>query len=70
MLGPLLRYAGTHSATFWVETSQPCEVEVLDHRSRTFCVEDHHFALVLVDDLPPASVIPYDVKLDGRRVWP
>ena len=29
VLGPLLRYAGTESATFWVETSAPCEVEIL-----------------------------------------
>ena len=31
VLGPLLRYAGTESATFWVETSAPCEVEILGH---------------------------------------
>ncbi len=70
VLGPLLRYAGTESATFWVETSEPCEVEVLGHRSRTFAVEGHHFALLLVEELQPASVVPYDVRLDGRRVWP
>ena len=27
----MLRYAGTESATFWVETSAPCEVEILGH---------------------------------------
>ena len=70
MLGPLLRYAGTKSASFWVETSEACEVEVLGHRSRTFAVEGHHYALVLVDDLAPSSVISYDVRLDGRPVWP
>ena len=70
MLGPLLRYAGTKSASFWVETSEACEVEVLGHRSRTFAVEGHYYALVLVDDLAPSSVISYDVRLDGRRVWP
>jgi hypothetical protein len=70
VLGPLLRYAGTESATFWVETSEACEVEVLGHRSKTFAVERHHFALILVDDLEPASVVTYDVRLNGRLVWP
>jgi hypothetical protein len=70
VLGPLLRYAGTESATFWVETSEPCEVEVLGERQRTFTVEGHHYALILVENLTPASVIEYDVRLDGRPVWP
>jgi PhoD-like phosphatase len=70
VLGPILRYAGTQSASVWVEASRRCDVEVLGHRARTFQVEGHHFALVLIDDLSPASVIPYDVKLDGRVVWP
>jgi hypothetical protein len=70
VLGPLLRYAGTESATVWVETSEPCEVEVLGHRSKTFAVEGHHFALILVDDLEPASIVTYDVRLNGRLVWP
>ena len=51
VLGPMLRYAGTESATFWVETSAPCEVEILGHSTRTFAVEGHHYALLLVDDL-------------------
>ena len=70
VLGPLLRYAGTESATFWVETSAPCEVSVLGGSARTFTVEGHHYALVLVDDLEPASVTPYDIRLDGVLVWP
>jgi hypothetical protein len=70
IVGPLLRYAGTESATFWVETSEACEVEVLGQRSQTFTVEGHHFALVLVEDLTPGSVVAYDVRLDGRVVWP
>jgi hypothetical protein len=70
VLGPLLRYAGTKSATFWVETSERCEVEVLGHRVRTFAVAGHHYALLLVDDLEPASITPYDVRLDGELVWP
>src|SRR5207342_1610466 len=68
VLGPLLRYAGTESATFWVETSTPCEVEILGARTRTFTVEGHHYALLLVDDLEPGSVTPYEVRLDGELV--
>lgn len=70
LVGPLLRYAGTTTATVWVETSRPAEVTVLRHRSRTFTIEGHHYALVLVEDLEPGSVTPYDVHLDGRLVWP
>jgi PhoD-like phosphatase len=70
VLGPMLRYAGTQSATFWVETSAPCLVEILGHRTRTFAVEGHHYALLLVDGLAPDSVVPYDVRLDGELVWP
>ena len=70
LLGPLLRYAGTKSATVWVETSEAGEVEVLGERGRTFTVEGHHYALILVEDLEPGSVIEYDVRLDGRVVWP
>jgi PhoD-like phosphatase len=70
VLGPLLRYAGTESATFWVETSASCEVEILGHRTATFAIEGHHYALLLVDDLTPDSVTPYDVRLDGELIWP
>jgi hypothetical protein len=70
VLGPLLRYTGSTEATVWVETDAPCEVSVLDGRTRTFAVEGHHYALVVVDDLRPGSVTPYEVLLDGQRAWP
>jgi hypothetical protein len=70
LLGPLLRYAGETEATVWVETDAPCEVEVLGARRRTFGVEGHHFALVHCTALEPGAVTPYEVRLDGRRVWP
>jgi PhoD-like phosphatase len=70
VLGPLLRHTGLHDAVVWVETAAPCEVEVLGARSRTFCVGGHHFALVVVEGLEPGSATPYEVALDGRRVWP
>jgi hypothetical protein len=70
VLGPLLRYAGSTQATVWVETDAPCEVAVLGHHARTFHVEGHHYALVVIDDLEPGSVSPYGVLLDGEPVWP
>jgi hypothetical protein len=70
VLGPLLRYTGSTQATVWVETDEPCEVTVLDARRRTFAVEGHHYALVVLDDLDEGSVRPYEVALDGVRVWP
>src|SRR4051812_40564273 len=70
VLGPLLRYAGSTEATVWVETDAPCEVLVLGHTARTFHVEGHHYGIVVVLDLQPASVTPYQVHLDGEPVWP
>ena len=70
VLGPLLRYVGETDAVFWVETDAPCEVEVLGTRDRTFCVCDHHYALVCCGDLEPGTWHEYEVLLDGERVWP
>jgi len=70
VLGPLLRHVDPVSATVWVETDRPCQVGVLGRRSRTFCVGGHHYALVIVEDLEPGSSTPYEVELDGVRVWP
>ena len=70
VLGPLLRYVSETEAVLWVETDDPCEVEILGHREPTFCVCGHHFALVVVDDLEAGSETPYEVELDGVRRWP
>ncbi|MEY2533228.1 MAG: hypothetical protein QOF29_1138 [bacterium] len=70
LLGPLLRHVGADDATVWVKVDGPCEVEVLGCRDRTFCLEGHHFALVHVTGLEPATARPYEVRLDGQRVWP
>ena len=51
----MLRYAGETDATVWVETDVACEVEVLGHRSRTFEIEGHHYALIMITDLEPGS---------------
>jgi hypothetical protein len=70
ILGPVLRYVTDTQATLWLECDAPCEAEVLDHRTRTFCVNGHHYALVVVDGLQPGSTHPYEVRLDGERAWP
>ena len=74
ILGPLLRYAGETDASVWVETDNACEVEVrVDgdaHRSRTFHVYGHHYAIVCVEGLAPGRTYEYEVSLDGEKVWP
>lgn len=74
-LGPLLRYTDGSSATVWVEASRPCTAEVrcpdgAGGETRTFQVEGHHYALVPVTGLTPGTTRPYEVFLDGTRVWP
>ncbi|MFJ3701869.1 MULTISPECIES: alkaline phosphatase D family protein [unclassified Streptomyces] len=77
-LGPLLRYVDWERgsrATVWVESTRPCTAEVrcadgAAGTSPTFAVQGHHYALVVVEGLTPGSTTPYEVLLDGRRVWP
>ncbi|MFF1291857.1 MULTISPECIES: alkaline phosphatase D family protein [unclassified Streptomyces] len=74
-LGPLLRYADGSSATVWVEASRPCAAEVrcadgAGGETQTFQVCGHHYALVPVTGLTPGTSSPYEVLLDGVRVWP
>src|SRR5215213_12028201 len=70
VLGPIQRYVGETEAVIWVETDEPCEVEVLGHRESTFRVAGHDYALVVVDDLKPGTTTEYEVALDGVRRWP
>jgi hypothetical protein len=53
-----------------METGGPAEVEVLGHRAMTFHVEGHHYALVLIQDLEPGTITPYQVRIAGNVVWP
>jgi hypothetical protein len=70
LLGPVLRYADATCATVWVETSGPAEVAVLGRTTRTFEVHGHHYGYLVLDGLAPATDTAYDVRLDGRQVWP
>jgi hypothetical protein len=70
VLGPLLRYVSETEATIWVETSNPCEVEVLGRIEPTFSVAGHHYALVRIEGLEPGGFYEYGVALDGEPAWP
>lgn len=74
VLGPLLRYVGETRATIFVETDAftAVTVRVGEHNwtATTFAAHGHHYAIVIVDGLQPASVQEYTVDLDDRRVWP
>ncbi len=70
LIGPVLRHVGTTDATVFVETDEPCEVEILGARERTWLAGGHHYALVTVEGLAPASSQPYEVALNGERAWP
>ena len=70
VLGPLLRYTSETEATVWVEVDEPCTVEILDATAPTFTVDGHHFALVVIEGLAPASEQAYEVRLDGVVRWP
>ncbi|MGE2731731.1 alkaline phosphatase D family protein [Mycolicibacterium vaccae] len=70
LLGPVLRHVGDTTATVWVQTDAPAEVEVLGSSARTFEVQGHHYALVVVTGLTPDSTNPYDVVINGEKCWP
>ena len=70
VLGPVLRRVGETTASVWVQTDAGTTVRVLDTEARTFEVAGHHFALVQLTGLPPDGRIPYQVHIDGARVWP
>lgn len=74
VLGPMLRYTDEVCATVWVETDTDAVVSVhADGRrwqARSFLVHGHHYALVDVDGLEAGAVLPYEVYVDGTKVWP
>ncbi|UQX89042.1 alkaline phosphatase family protein [Jatrophihabitans telluris] len=70
VLGPVLRHVGEHDATIWVETDEPCTVEILGASEHTWTVAGHHYALVIVTGLAAGTSVAYTVSLDGTPVWP
>nr|MBA2275822.1 alkaline phosphatase D family protein [Chloroflexota bacterium] len=70
LVGPLLRFVSETEATVWVETDGPCQVEIHGHAERTFHVEGHHYALVVIRGLEPGRRYEYSVRLDGELRWP
>jgi hypothetical protein len=75
ILGPLVRYAGREEATVWVEIDGPGDVEVRAEgvepaTASTWTIAGHHYAIVRVRGLAPDTATPYEVLLDGARVWP
>jgi hypothetical protein len=74
ILGPMLRYVGTDSASLWAETARAARVTVRadagSWSARTFAVHGHHYALVQVDGLAPGATTPYTVDIDGVQAWP
>jgi len=70
VLGPVLRRAGLSDATVWVETDEPCEVEVLGCSSPTFRVGGRHYAPVHVTGFEPVTAREYEVRFDGTALWP
>ncbi|WP_218566427.1 alkaline phosphatase D family protein [Vallicoccus soli] len=74
LLGPALRHVDDRTATVWVEASRAGTVGVdaggAHAEAATFCVEGHHYALVVLHGLEPDREQPYAVTLDGERAWP
>ena len=74
LLGPLLRHVGERDATIWVETDAACDVTVragdATGRATTFRVGAHHYAVVVITGLAPASSTNYEVLLGEDLVWP
>ena len=70
VLGPVLRYVSERDAVVWVETDEPCDVQVLGQSAHTFQLRRHHYALVCIEGLEPGRSYEYEVLLDGERRWP
>ena len=70
VLGPVLRHVAETTAVIWVQTERSATVEILGCSASTFEVQGFHYAVVVVDGLPPDTTTEYQVHLDGDRVWP
>ncbi len=72
VLGPLLRYVSETEATVWVETRRALRGrDPGPPSSRPSGVEEHHYALVRLEDLEPGGFLTSTrLRLDGERRWP
>ena len=70
LLGPMLRHVSDSSATIFVETDTAASVDINGTVTSTFEVAGHHYALIIMEGLPPASMIEYSVLVDGECRWP
>jgi hypothetical protein len=74
LIGPVLRRVVGRQATIWVETDRPVRVRVraglAAGEAPTFTAYGHHYALVVVDGLPPGAATEYQVWLDEQHAWP
>ena len=75
LIGPVLRRVVDTRATVWVETDAPALVTVRaegggEGAAQTFSAYGHHYALVIVEGLRSDARSPYEVFVDGAKVWP
>ena len=70
VVGPVLRRVDDGQATVWLETDGPCTVDIAGTTCETFTICGHHYAVVIVTGLTAGEATPYEVRLDGERVWP
>jgi hypothetical protein len=70
----MMRYVDESSASVWVETRTAARISIRaggrEWAARTFAVHGHHYALVEVDGLEPATVTSYSLDVNGTQVWP
>ncbi|MGU3291115.1 DUF7800 domain-containing protein [Williamsia sp. M5A3_1d] len=78
VLGPILRFVDATRATIWVETDRATGVRIdtsvgVSAQTDTWGVGGHHFAIVVVENLPSDAEVDYTVTLGGGGtdpVWP
>lgn len=74
VLGPVLRYIDSETASIWVQTATAADVTVRvgerEWAAATFAVHGHHYALVDVVGLVPGERQSYSVAVNGVPVWP
>ena len=74
VLGPVLRYVDSDTASIWVQTASAADVTVRvgerEWVASTFTVHGHHYALIDAVGLQPGQRQSYTVEVDGSTVWP